>query len=185
MEKHESIAQFDSIRDRVIIINGVSKGYAMTGWRIGYSASAKWIAKASIKLQGQTTSGASSIAQKASIAAINSDGSYPEMMRKGFEKRRDFMVAALSKIKGFNINVPQGAFYIFPEISYFFGKTDGKSTINNSDDFAMFLLNTAHVALVPGSAFGAPDYIRFSYAASDEQLKDATERIAKAVGNLK
>jgi len=183
--KHESIAQFESIRDRVVIINGVSKGYAMTGWRIGYSASAKWIAKASIKLQGQTTSGASSIAQKASTAAINSDGSYPAEMRKGFEKRRDFMVGALSKIKGFNLNLPQGAFYIFPEISYFYGKTDGKTTINNSDDFAMFLLNTAYVALVPGSAFGAPDYIRFSYAASDEQLKDATERIAKAVETLK
>lgn len=183
--KHESFAQFESIRDRVIIINGVSKGYAMTGWRIGYSASAKWIAKACIKLQGQTTSGASSIAQKASTAAINSDGSYPAEMRKGFEKRRNFMVDALSKIKGFNTNVPQGAFYIFPEISYFFGKTDGKTTIKNSDDFAMFLLNTAHVALVPGSAFGAPDYIRFSYAASDAQLKDACERIAKAVELLK
>ncbi len=183
--KHESFAQFESIRDRVIIINGVSKGYAMTGWRIGYSASAKWIAKACIKLQGQTTSGASSIAQKASTAAINSDGSYPAEMRKGFEKRRNFMVDALSKIKGFNTNVPQGAFYIFPEISYFFGKTDGKTTIKNSDDFAMFLLNTAYVALVPGSAFGAPDYIRFSYAASDAQLKDACERIAKAVELLK
>jgi aspartate aminotransferase len=183
--KHESFAQFESIRDRVIIINGVSKGYAMTGWRIGYSASAKWIAKACIKLQGQTTSGASSIAQKASTAAINSDGSYPAEMRKGFEKRRNFMVDALSKIKGFNTNVPQGAFYIFPEISYFFGKSDGKTTIKNSDDFAMFLLNTAHVALVPGSAFGAPDYIRFSYAASDAQLKDACERIAKAVELLK
>jgi len=183
--KHESIAQFESIRDRIIIINGVSKGYAMTGWRIGYSVSAKWIAKASIKLQGQTTSGASSIAQKAATAAINSDGSYPANMQKTFVKRRNFMVDALSKIKGFNINVPQGAFYIFPEISYFFGKSDGKNIINSSDDFAMFLLNTAHVALVPGSAFGASDYIRFSYAASDEQLKDATERIAKAVELLK
>ncbi len=183
--KHESFAQFESIRDRVIIINGVSKGYAMTGWRIGYSASAKWIAKASIKLQGQTTSGASSIAQKAAAAAINSDGSYPAQMRIGFEKRRNFMVDALSKINGFNINVPQGAFYIFPEISSFFGKTDGKTIIKDSDDFAMYLLNTAYVALVPGSAFGAPDYIRFSYAASDAQLKDACERIAKAVELLK
>lgn len=185
MGKHESIAQFESIRDRIIIVNGVSKGYAMTGWRIGYSASAKWIAKASIKLQGQITSGASSIAQKAATAAINSDGSYPALMRVAFKKRRDFMVNALSKIKGININVPEGAFYIFPDISYFFGKTDGNVTIKTSDDFAMFLLNTAHVALVPGSAFGAPDYIRFSYAASDEQLKDATERIAKAVVLLK
>ncbi len=183
--KHESFAQFESIRDRVIIINGVSKGYAMTGWRIGYSASAKWIAKASIKLQGQTTSGASSIAQKAAAAAINSDGSYPAQMRIGFEKRRNFMVDALSKINGFNINVPQGAFYIFPEISSFFGKTDGKTIIKDSDDFAMYLLHTAYVALVPGSAFGAPDYIRFSYAASDAQLKDACERIAKAVELLK
>lgn len=183
--KHQSIAQFESIRDRVIIINGVSKGYAMTGWRIGYSASARWIAKASVKLQGQTTSGASSIAQKASVAAINSDGSSPREMCKAFLKRRDFMVEALSKIKGFTINMPQGAFYIFPEISYFFGKSDGNVTIANSDDFAMYLLNSAHVALVPGSAFGSPNYIRFSYAASDQQLKDATERIAKAVERLK
>jgi aspartate aminotransferase len=183
--KHESIAQFASIRDRVIIINGVSKGYAMTGWRIGYSASPKWIAKASIKLQGQTTSGASSIAQKASVAAISSDGTYPKEMCIGFEKRRNFMVEALSKINGFNLNVPQGAFYIFPEVSYFFGKTDGSITINSSDDFAMFLLNKAHVAIVPGSAFGSPDYIRFSYAASEQQLKDAVDRIAKAVESLK
>ncbi len=183
--KHESIAQFNSIKDRVIIINGVSKGYAMTGWRIGYSASPKWIAKASVKLQGQTTSGASSIAQKASVAAINSDGSYPRQMCEGFEKRRNFMVDAISNIKGFNVNMPQGAFYIFPEISYFFGKSDGSSTIHSSDDFAMFLLNTAHVAIVPGSAFGSPDYIRFSYAASEVQLKEAVERIAKAVEKLK
>lgn len=183
--KHESIAQFDGIRDRVIVINGVSKGYAMTGWRIGFSASAKWIAKACTKLQGQQTSGVCSIAQKAAVAAFNSDGETTGVMREAFRRRRNLMVAAISKIKGFRTNMPDGAFYIFPEVSSFFGKQYNGTTIKNSDDFAMFLLNTAHVALVPGSAFGAPNYLRFSYATSDEKLMDAAERIAKAVELLK
>lgn len=183
--KHESIAQFDGIRDRVIVINGVSKGYAMTGWRIGFSASAKWIAKACTKLQGQQTSGVCSIAQKAAVAAFNSDGETTGVMREAFRRRRNLMVAAISKIKGFRTNMPDGAFYIFPEVSSFFGKQYNGTTIKNSDDFAMFLLNTAHVALVPGSAFGAPSYLRFSYATSDEKLMDAAERIAKAVELLK
>ncbi len=183
--KHESFAQFKSVADRVIIINGVSKGYAMTGWRIGYMAGPTWIAKACSKLQGQTTSGPNSIAQKAATVAINSDGSYPTLMCKAFLKRRDLMIDGLSKIKGFKTNVPQGAFYIFPDISYFFGKSDGETTINNADDFAMYILNKAHVAIVSGNAFGAPECIRFSYAASDEDLTYALEQIAKTVVNLK
>mgnify|MGYP000950558856 FL=1 len=183
--KHESIAQFENIRERVIIINGVSKGYAMTGWRIGFSASAKWIAKACNKLQGQQTSGVCSIAQKAAVAAFNSDGSTVKEMQVAFKRRRDFMVDAFTKIKGFRLNMPGGAFYIYPEISYFFGKQYNGQTINNADDFSMFLLNVAHVAAVPGSAFGTPNYIRFSYATADEKLKQAAERIAKAVELLK
>jgi aspartate aminotransferase len=182
--KHESIAQFEHIRDRVIIINGVSKGYAMTGWRIGFSASAKWIAKACNKLQGQQTSGVCSIAQKAAVAAFNSDGSTTIAMREAFQRRRDLFVDAISQIKGFRTNRPDGAFYIFPEISYFFGRKYNGATIYTSDDFAMFLLNAAHVAAVPGSAFGSPNYIRFSYATSDEKLMEAAGRIAKAVAQL-
>lgn len=181
--KHESIAQFEEIRDRVVIINGVSKGYAMTGWRIGFSASAKWIAKACDKLQGQQTSGVCSISQKAAVAAFNGESS-PEM-RAAFQRRRDFMVAEVSKIKGFRLNMPQGAFYIFPEISYFFGKSYNGQTIKNSDDMAMFLLNQAHVASVPGSAFGLEGYIRFSYATADDKLKEAVRRVAEAVALLK
>lgn len=182
--KHESIAQFENIRERVIIINGVSKGYAMTGWRIGFSASAKWIAKACIKLQGQQTSGVCSIAQKAATAAFNSDGETVKVMCEAFVRRRNLVVDAVSKIKGFRTNMPGGAFYIFPEISYFFGKQYNGTVIKNSDDLSMFLLNVAHVAVVPGSAFGAPNYIRFSYATSDEKLVEAAKRIEKAVALL-
>jgi aspartate aminotransferase len=183
--KHESIAQFESIQNRVIIINGVSKGYAMTGWRIGYCAAPNWLAKACCKLQGQMTSGASSIAQKASTAAINSDSTYPQMMCNAFAKRRDLVIEKLSKIPGFKTNVPQGAFYIFPEISKLFGKKHSEGVINNASDLAMYLLNTAHVALVPGGAFGAPNFIRLSYAASESQLVEAIDRIEKAIVALK
>ncbi len=182
--KHESIAQFENIRERVIIINGVSKGYAMTGWRIGFSASAKWIAKACSKLQGQQTSGVCSIAQKAATAAFNSNGETVKVMCEAFVRRRNLVVDAVSKIKGFRTNMPGGAFYIFPEISYFFGKQYNGTVIKNSDDLSMFLLNVAHVAVVPGSAFGAPNYIRFSYATSDDKLVEAAKRIEKAVALL-
>ncbi|HCT31432.1 MAG TPA: aspartate aminotransferase [Bacteroidales bacterium] len=182
--KHESIAQFENIRDRVIIINGVSKGYAMTGWRIGFSASAKWIAKACMKLQGQQTSGVCSIAQKAATAAFNSDGKTVKVMCEAFVRRRNLVVDAVSKIKGFRTNMPGGAFYIFPEISYFFGKQYNGTVIKNSDDLSMFLLNVGHVAVVPGSAFGAPNYIRNSYATSDDKLVEAAKRIEKAVALL-
>jgi aspartate aminotransferase len=183
--KHESIAQFEKLNGRVLIINGVSKGYAMTGWRIGYSATPLWLAKACNKLQGQMTSGANSIAQKAAVAALSSDGEYPKLMCQSFLKRRDLVVEKLKKIPGFEINVPQGAFYVFPEISQLIGKSFNGETIKNSSDLAMFLLNTAHVAMVPGSAFGAENYIRLSYAASESQLIESLERVAKAVEQLK
>lgn len=183
--KHESIAQFKEIFDRVIIVNGVSKGYAMTGWRIGYCAAPKWVAKACQKLQGQMTSGTCSIAQKAATAAINSDASYPKMMCKAFEKRRDAVIERLKNIPGFKTNVPQGAFYIFAEVSELLGKKFGNDTIANTGDLCMYLINHAHVATVPGGAFGAPEYIRFSYAASEEELMEALNRIDKAVRELK
>ncbi|HPD94819.1 MAG TPA: pyridoxal phosphate-dependent aminotransferase [Tenuifilaceae bacterium] len=183
--KHESIAQFDFIRDRVIIINGVSKGYAMTGWRLGFLASAKWIAKACSKLQGQQTSGVCSIAQKAAVAAFNSNGESTVKMKEAFQRRRDLMVDGISAIKGFRLNKPQGAFYIFPEVSDILGKSFNGEPIRTSNDLAMYLLNQAHVAVVPGSAFGAPNYVRFSYATSDEKLKEAIVRIRKAIDQLK
>ncbi len=182
--QHESIAQFQNISDRVVIINGVSKGYAMTGWRIGYLAAPKWIAKACQKLQGQMTSGTCSIAQKAATAAISSDASYPKMMCKEFIKRRDLMVEELRKIPGFKTNVPDGAFYIFADVSELFGKKFGNQVISDSADLAMYLIENAHVATVTGSAFGAPDYIRLSYAASEAELTEAVKRIAKAIENL-
>lgn len=183
--KHESIAQFEMIFDRVVIVNGVSKGYAMTGWRIGYLAAPKWISKACQKLQGQMTSGTCSIAQKAATAAINSDASYPKMMCKAFEKRRDVVIERLKKIPGFKTNIPQGAFYIFADVSALLGKKFGNETINDTGELCMYLINKAHVATVPGGAFGAPNYIRFSYAASEAELMEALDRIHKAVMELK
>lgn len=181
--RHESIAQFDELRDRVVIVNGVSKGYAMTGWRIGFTASAKWIANACKKLQGQQTSSVCSISQKAAVAAFN--GSSSEEMRAAFQRRRDLMLEGLGKIEGFRLNVPQGAFYLFPEVSHFFGKSCNGQKISNSADLAMFLLNQAHVATVPGSAFGLEGYLRLSYATADDKLRQAIDRIAKAVAMLK
>ena len=181
--RHESIAQFDDLRDRVVIVNGVSKGYAMTGWRIGFTASAKWIASACKKLQGQQTSGVCSISQKAAVAAFNGESS-PEM-RAAFQRRRDLMLAELGQVEGFRLNVPQGAFYLFPEVSHFFGKSYNGQTINCSSDLAMFLLQQAHVATVPGSAFGLEGYLRLSYATSDDKLRQAVQRIAQAVALLK
>ncbi|HKL07875.1 MAG TPA: pyridoxal phosphate-dependent aminotransferase [Bacteroidales bacterium] len=182
--KHESIAQFDSIRDKVIIVNGVSKGYAMTGWRIGYIAAPKWIAKACNKVQGQMTSGASSISQMASIAALTSDSSCITEMVDAFRRRRDLVVELMKDIKGLKNNVPQGAFYLFPEASYYFGKTDGERTIENAMDLCMYILEKGHVATVPGDAFGSPNYIRFSYATSDDQLREALKRMKKVLDEL-
>ncbi|MFL1683039.1 MULTISPECIES: pyridoxal phosphate-dependent aminotransferase [Bacteroidales] len=182
---HQSIAQFEEIRDRVVIINGVSKGYAMTGWRIGFIAAPLWIAKACNKLQSQYTSGPCSIAQKAATAAFSGDQSCVEEMRKAFERRRNLVVELTKEIPGFKVNNPQGAFYLFPEVSYYFGKSDGTHVIKTSDDLAMYLLEDAHVATVGGDAFGAPDCLRFSYATSDENLKEALRRIKDSVAKLK
>ncbi len=184
--KHESIAQFESIRDRVVIVNGVSKGYAMTGWRLGWIAAPQWIASACNKLQGQYTSGPCSITQKAAEAAYTGDQSCVAEMRAAFERRRNLVVKMAKEISGFKVNNPNGAFYIFPECDSYFGKKtqDGK-TIENSADLAMYLLEVGHVACVGGSAFGAPNCIRMSYATSDENLVEAFTRIKNALELLK
>lgn len=183
--KHESIAQFAEVKDRVAIVNGVSKAYAMTGWRIGYIAAPLWLAKALNKLQGQYTSGASSIAQKAAEAAYTGPQECVETMRQAFERRRDLFVGLLSEIPGFNVNMPQGAFYVFPEVSALFGKSYGDTVINDAGDLALYLLNEAHVASVSGDAFCAPGYVRMSYATSDDNLVKAAARIKEAVAKLK
>lgn len=183
--KHESIAQFDFIRDKVIIVNGVSKGYAMTGWRIGYIAAPKWIAKACDKIQGQTTSGPSSISQMASVAALNTESNCITDMVSAFKRRRDLVISLVKDINGMQYNIPDGAFYLFPKVDYFFGKSDGEVKVNNADELCLYLLEKAHVALVSGSAFGSSDYIRFSYATSDEKLIEAMKRIKVALDKLK
>jgi len=182
--KHESIAQFDNVRDRVVIINGVSKAYAMTGWRLGWMAAPQWIASACNKLQGQYTSGASSIAQKAAEAAYLCDQQCVEDMRQAFMRRRDLIVKLASEIEGFKVNKPEGAFYLFPECSYYLGKSYNGKLINTSADLAMFLLEEGHVACVGGLAFEAPDYIRFSYATSDENIIEAMKRVKNTLAKL-
>ncbi|MFP4448430.1 MAG: pyridoxal phosphate-dependent aminotransferase [Bacteroidales bacterium] len=182
--KHQSIAQFDDIKEQVILINGVSKGYAMTGWRIGYMAASKDIAKACGKLQGQVTSGACSIAQRAALSAISGNKDFTAKMNEAFKKRRDLVLEGLSQIKGIEKYTPQGAFYLFPKITYYFGKSDGNRTINNDQDLCFYLLEEANVALVPGSAFGSPENIRLSYAASEDELYEALKRIKTALDKL-
>lgn len=182
--RHESIAQFESIRARVIIINGVSKAYAMTGWRIGFAAGPEAVIKACSKLQGQYTSGPSSVSQKAAEAAYTGTQEPVEQMRQAFERRRDLIVKLAKEVPGFEVNNPQGAFYLFPKCSALFGKTDGQHTINTSSDLAMYLLDVAHVACVGGDAFGAPECIRMSYATSDENIIEAIRRIREAVERL-
>ncbi len=181
---HQSIAQFEEIRDRVIIVNGVSKAYAMTGWRIGFIAAPQWIAKACDNLQGQYTSGASSIAQKAAVAAFAGDQTCVEDMRVAFERRKKLVVELAGKIEGFRVNDPQGAFYLFPEVSYYMGKSCGDVKINSSTDLALYILEVGHVATVAGDAFGSPDYLRFSYATSDENLVEAMKRISDVLSKL-
>jgi len=183
--KHESMASFDFIYDRVITLNGVSKGYAMTGWRIGYIGAPLWLAKAVNKLQGQFTSGVSSIGQRAALAAINSGPESCHAMRDVFLKRRDLVCGLLKDIKGLKIRVPQGAFYIFPDVTAFFGKTDGENVINNANDLAMYILEKGHVAVVSGDGFGSPNCIRLSYAASENELQEACSRMKEALGKLK
>lgn len=178
---HVSMASNDFIYNRVITVNGVSKGYAMTGWRIGYIGAPLWIAKACNKLQGQFTSGVCSIAQRAALAALVGKDNSRQMMKEAFLRRRDLICGLLKEIKGIRVRVPEGAFYVMPDISYYLGKTDGSVRISNSDDLALYLLEKAQVATVGGDAFGAPDCIRISYANSDDLLVEAVKRIKKAL----
>ena len=183
--KHQSIAQFDGMKERAIIVNGVSKAYAMTGWRIGYIAAPEWIVKGCNKLQGQYTSGPCSVSQKAAEFAYISSQQCVEDMRQAFERRRDLIVKLAKEIPGLEVNVPEGAFYLFPKCSSFYGKSDGEVTINNSTDFAMYLLEKGHVATVGGDAFGDPECFRMSYATSDENIIEAMKRIKDTVSKLK
>ena len=180
-EGHSSIAEFSDMYDRTITVNGVSKAFAMTGWRIGYIGAPEKIARACNKMQGQITSGANCIAQRAVITALNESPSRVQFMIDEFKVRRDLILNLLNGIKGFKSNVPEGAFYVFPNISYYFGKTLKGKTINNASDFSMYLLEEALVATVDGGAFGNPDCIRISYAASQEQIIEAIKRIKEAV----
>ena len=182
--QHQSIAQFDSIRDCVVVVNGVSKGYAMTGWRIGWIAAPQWIASACSMLQGQYTSGPSSISQKAAVAAYNGDQSCVAEMRTAFERRRNLIVSLLNEIPGLQVNNPMGAFYIFPECSSYLGKSFEGRKIATATDLAMYLLEEGHVACVGGDAFGAPGCIRLSYATSDENIEKAIARIKTALAKL-
>ncbi len=182
---HESIAQFPGIKERAIIINGVSKAYAMTGWRIGYMAAPEWIVKGCNKLQGQYTSGPCSVSQKTAEAAYTESQECVEQMRQAFERRRDLIVELAKDIPGLEVNTPQGAFYLFPKCSSFFGKSCNGRTINTSSDLAMYLLEEAHVATVGGDAFGDPDCFRMSYATSDDNIREAMRRIKEALAQLK
>ena len=183
--RHESIAQFPGMKERAIIVNGVSKAYAMTGWRIGYIAAPEWIVKGCNKLQGQYTSGPCSVSQKAAEFAYVGDQQCVEDMRQAFERRRDLIVKLAKEIPGLEVNVPKGAFYLFPKCSSFFGKSDGKTTINNSTDFAMYLLEKGHVATVGGDAFGDAECFRMSYATSDENIIEAMRRMKQVLADLK
>jgi aspartate aminotransferase len=182
--KHESIAQFEELKDRVVVVNGVSKGYAMTGWRIGYIAAPMWIADACNKLQGQYTSGACSISQMASVAALCGTQEPSMKMRDVFLRRRNLVMKMARDIEGLKINEPQGAFYVFPQVDAFFGKSYQEYTIHSASDLAMYLLEKAHVATVTGEAFGSPKCLRFSYATSDELLVEAMKRIKEYLGRL-
>jgi aspartate aminotransferase len=182
---HESIAQFAEVRDRVVIVNGVSKAYAMTGWRIGFIAGPEWIVKAVNKLQGQYTSGPCSVSQKAAEAAYTGTQAPVEEMRKAFMRRRDLIVSLAKEIPGFEVNKPEGAFYLFPKCDSFFGKKDGDRVIHNADDLAMYLLEVGHVACVGGTSFGAPECIRMSYATSDENIVESMRRIKETLARLK
>ncbi len=182
--KHESIAQFEGMKERTVVVNGVSKAYAMTGWRIGYIAAPEWIVKGCNKLQGQYTSGACSISQKAAAEAYTMDQAPVEEMRKAFERRRNLITELTGKVEGLEVHLPEGAFYLFPKCSSFFGKTDGKRRIDNSTDLVMYLLEVGHVAAVAGDAFGDPDCFRMSYATSDENIIEAVRRISDCLAKL-
>jgi aspartate aminotransferase len=183
--KHESIAQFETIKERVIIVNGLSKGFAMTGWRLGYIAANADVVKACDKIQGQFTSGANSITQKAAVTALTTDLKPTYAMTEEFARRRKRVMEIIKDIPGIKCFEPEGAFYIFPDVSYFFGKTDGETTVNNASEFCMYLLNTAHVTSVMGDAFGEPSCVRFSFANNIENIERAWVRIIAALNKLK
>lgn len=183
--KHESIAQFESIKERTIVINGLSKAFAMTGWRLGYMASSLALAKACDKIQGQFTSATSSISQRAAIEALDGDFGPTKSMKEAYQKRRDLVYELLKEIPGLKTNLPDGAFYFFPDISSYFGKTDGNVVINTAEDLCMYLLNDAHVSLVTGAAFGSQNNIRFSYATSEEILREGMKRIKESLSKLR
>lgn len=183
--RHNSIASVPGMKERTIVVNGVSKAYAMTGWRIGFIAAPEWIVKGCNKLQGQYTSGPSSISQKAAVAAYTASQECVETMRKAFERRRDLIVSLIKDIPGLEVNEPEGAFYVFPKCSSFFGKGDGSRTICNSTDFALYLLEVGHVATVAGDAFGDPECFRISYATSDDNIREAMSRVKAALAKLK
>ncbi len=182
---HASIAQVEGMRERTIIVNGVSKAYAMTGWRIGYIAAPEWIVKGCNKLQGQYTSGPCSISQRAALAAYTLSQAPVEQMRQAFQRRRDLIVALIQAIDGLEVQVPDGAFYVFPKCSAFFGKSDGEHVINSSTDLALYLLTVGYVATVAGDAFGDPQCIRMSYATSEENITEAIARLATALKRLR
>ena len=182
--EHASIGQFESVKARVVTVNGVSKGFAMTGWRVGYLGAPKWLAAACTKMQGQVTSATCAIAQKATEAAVLADPSCTHDMRSAFLRRRDLMISKLQEIDGLKLSIPQGAFYIFPDVSYYFGKSYNGTTVADANDFCMYLLNEANVATVTGEAFGSPNCMRISYAAADEKLVEAVDRIKTALKKL-
>jgi len=184
-EGNFSIGSIPALKDRVVTVNGVAKGFAMTGWRIGFTAAAKWIADGVEKLQGQVTSGTNSIAQKAATVAFNGTLEPTKEMAKAYQRRRDLVIGLLKEIPGFKVRIPDGAFYAFPDVSYYFGKSDGTTTINDSDDFSNWILNKYYVSTVAGSGFGAPNCVRISTAAADESLVEAVQRIKDAVATLK
>jgi len=183
--KHESIAQFDEIKERVILINGVSKAYAMTGYRIGYMAGPVWFIKACSKLQGQVTSSAATISMRAAIAALTMDNAYTKEMNVAFKRRRDLVLKLMQDIPGLKCNIPDGAFYVFPDVSYYYGKSDGNTTIKNDMDMSLYLLDKAFISTVPGDAFGEPKCIRISYANADEKLIKAMKQMKEALAKLK
>ena len=181
---HVSIAAFENVRDRTVVVNGFSKGYAMTGWRLGYIAAPAWLAKACDKFQGQITSGTNSVAQRAGIVALDGDLTASRQMAAAYQRRRDLVLELLKEVPGVRTYLPQGAFYLFPDVSAFLGKQAGGQTIADVNDLAMYLLNEAHVSTVPGDAFGEPSCLRISFAASDDQLREAVRRMAAALKRL-
>lgn len=183
--EHVSIGSFANVKDRTITINGFAKGFSMTGWRLGYMGAPKYIADACAKIQGQVTSGASSFGQKAGAVALVSSLAPTEAMREAFRERRDIVLSMLQEIPGIKTNLPDGAFYIFPDVTYYFGKSDGHTTVQNADDFCDYVMSNAYVGLVSGSAFGDPNCFRLSYAASEEQLREAVRRMKEVLGRLK